>query len=97
IDPALPEKMPPVGSSREAVGILKPELAERWNLSREVVVSAGGGDNMMGAIGTANVVPGRVTASLGTSGTIYAYSEKPVIDAGGEIAGFCDSTDAWLA
>jgi xylulokinase len=51
---------------------------------------------MMGAIGTGNVSPGRVTASLGTSGTIYAYSEKPVIDPAGEIAGFCDSTDAWL-
>ncbi len=27
---------------------------------------------------------------------IYAYSEKPVIDPEGDIAGFCDSTDAWL-
>ena len=96
IDSALPEKMPAVGSSRKPVGGLKPELAGRWSLSREVVVSAGGGDNMMGAIGTANVVPGRVTASLGTSGTIYAYSAQPVVDSQGEIAGFCDSTDAWL-
>jgi xylulokinase len=96
IDPALPEKMPPLGSSRVAVGTLKPELAKRWNLSGDVVVSAGGGDNMMGAIGTANVLPGRITASLGTSGTIYAYSKKPVIDPVGEIAAFCDSTDAWL-
>ncbi len=30
---------------------------------------------MMAAIGTGNVVPGVVTASLGTSGTIYAYSD----------------------
>ncbi len=96
IDKALPEKMPKVDSSRKAAGTLKPELAALWDLPREVVVSAGGGDNMMGAIGTANVVPGRVTASLGTSGTIYAYSAKPVTDARGEIAGFCDSTDAWL-
>ena len=96
IDPGLAEKMPAVQSSRKAAGMLKPELAALWNLPREVVVSAGGGDNMMGAIGTANVTPGRVTASLGTSGTIYAYSEKPVTDAKGEIAGFCDSTDAWL-
>jgi xylulokinase len=51
---------------------------------------------MMGAIGTGNVVPGRVTASLGTSGTIYAYSDKPITDFKGEVAGFCDSTDAWL-
>ena len=96
IDPALPEKMPPLESSRKPVGTLKSELAKRWNLSPDVIVSAGGGDNMMGAIGTANVVPGRVTASIGTSGTIYAYSGQPVIDPVGEIAGFCDSTDAWL-
>ena len=96
IDPALPERMPPLESSRKPVGYLKPELSRRWDLAPDVVVSAGGGDNMMGAIGTANVVPGRVTASIGTSGTIYAYSAQPVIDPLGEIAGFCDSTDAWL-
>jgi xylulokinase len=96
IDPSLPEKMPPLGSSREPHGTLKPEWAKRWNLSAGVVISAGGGDNMMGAIGTSNTSAGRVTASLGTSGTLYAYSEKPVIDPQGEVAGFCDSTDAWL-
>lgn len=96
IDAGLPEKMPALESSRKGAGTLKAELAALWNLPKDIVVSAGGGDNMMGAIGTANVVPGRVTASLGTSGTIYAYSQKPVTDAKGEIAGFCDSTDAWL-
>jgi xylulokinase len=96
IDPALVEKMPPLGSSRKPAGMLLPDLAKSWGLPIDVVVSAGGGDNMMGAIGTGNTAPGRVTASLGTSGTIYAYSEKPVIDPMGEVAGFCDSTDAWL-
>jgi xylulokinase len=51
---------------------------------------------MMGAIGTGNVSPGVVTASFGTSGTIYAYAEKPVIDPEGEIAAFCSSTGGWL-
>jgi xylulokinase len=96
IDPNLEEKLPPLRSSREPAGTLRPELAQRWQLPDGVVISAGGGDNMMGAIGTGNVAPGRVTASLGTSGTIYAYSQEPVIDSLGEIAGFCDSTDAWL-
>jgi xylulokinase len=96
IDPALREKMPALASSALAVGTLQPDLAQRWNLPAGIVISAGGGDNMMGAIGTGNVAPGRVTASLGTSGTIYAYSDKPVIDPEGEIAGFCDSTNAWL-
>ncbi len=96
IDPALAEKMPPPGSSTKPAGMLLPHLAQKWDLPIDVIVSSGGGDNMMGAIGTGNTAPGRVTASLGTSGTIYAYSDKPVIDPGGEVAGFCDSTDGWL-
>jgi xylulokinase len=96
IDIALMDKLPELTSSREPGGELKADLVKRWNLSGTVIVSAGGGDNMMGAIGTANVEPGRVTASLGTSGTLFAYSAKPAIDPKGEIAAFCDSTDAWL-
>jgi sugar (pentulose or hexulose) kinase len=37
-----------------------------------------------------------VTASFGTSGTIYACAAKPVVDQKGEIAAFCDSTNRWL-
>ena len=51
---------------------------------------------MMGAIGTGNVKPGVVTASFGTSGTIYAHAEKPVVDPRGEIAAFCGSTGGWM-
>jgi xylulokinase len=96
IDIALMDKLPELMSSREPGGELKADLVKRWNLPGTVIVSAGGGDNMVGAIGTANVEPGRVTASLGTSGTLFAYSAKPAVDPKGEIAAFCDSTDAWL-
>jgi xylulokinase len=51
---------------------------------------------MMGAIGTGNVVPGRLTMSLGTSGTLYAHSERPIVDPKGNIAAFCGSTGGWL-
>jgi xylulokinase len=96
IDPRLGEMLPPLQSSRQPVGELKPDLATAWGLPPGILVSAGGGDNMMGAIGTGNVTPGCVTASLGTSGTLYACMDRPVIDPQGEIAAFCDSTDAWL-
>jgi sugar (pentulose or hexulose) kinase len=66
------------------------------DLNPGVLVSAGGGDNMMGAIGTGNTRAGVITASFGTSGTIYACAEKPVVDPEGEIAAFCDSTNRWL-
>jgi len=96
IDPALASKLPDLQSSLNPAGTLRPELAQKWGLSPDTLVSAGGGDNMMTAIGTGNIAEGRVTASLGTSGTIFAYSKRPVTDTLGEVAGFCDSTDAWM-
>lgn len=96
IDKNLADWLPPLAPSHGAAGTLRPELAAKYGFSPEVIVSAGGGDNMMGAIGTGNVTPGVVTASLGTSGTIYAFSQKPVIDPHGEIAAFCSSTGGWL-
>ncbi|MHB1305827.1 MAG: xylulokinase [Limisphaerales bacterium] len=96
IDPDLAAKLPPLQSSDQPVGRLQASTARALGLDTEVLVSAGGGDNMMGAIGTGNTRPGVVTASFGTSGTIYACSESPVIDPRGEIAAFCDSTNRWL-
>ncbi|MBV9298250.1 MAG: xylulokinase [Verrucomicrobia bacterium] len=96
IDEGLFGKLPPVGSSRQAVGLLRENLRAKWGLKSSPIISAGGGDNMMGAIGTGNVSAGVVTASLGTSGTVYAYSAEPVVDPQGEVAAFCDSTDKWL-
>jgi len=96
VDPRAPEMFPEVGSSRSVHGTLRPELAEAWGLGDEVIVSAGGGDNMMGAIGTGNIIPGTITASFGTSGTLYGCVDQPIVDPRGEIAAFCDSTDHWL-
>jgi len=96
IDRRLASCLPPLSDSHEAVGTLRPELAKKFGFSTDVIVSAGGGDNMMGAIGTGNVRPGVVSASLGTSGTIFAFCKKPVVDPRGEIAAFCSSTGGWL-
>jgi xylulokinase len=96
IDPELGAKLPPLRSSHKPTGVLQPATAKLLDLNPGVLVSAGGGDNMMGAIGTGNTRPGVITASFGTSGTIYACADKPVIDPEGEIAAFCDSTNRWL-
>jgi xylulokinase len=96
IDPRVHDMLPPLGSSLAAHGTLREELRARWSLPAGIVVSAGGGDNMMGAIGTGNVRPGVVTASLGTSGTLFACAGQPVVDPQGEVAAFCDSADQWM-
>jgi len=80
----------------DCAGSLQAATARALGLNSGTLVSAGGGDNMMGAIGTGNTRQGVITASFGTSGTIYACSEKPVIDPQGEIGAFCDSTNRWL-
>ena len=96
IDAELMGKLPTLASSDSPAGVLSAATAKELGLSAGVLVSAGGGDNMMGAIGTGNTREGVVTASFGTSGTIYACAEKPVVDPRGEIAAFCDSTNRWL-
>ncbi len=96
IDADLAGKLPPLISSDKPAGALQPTTAKELGLNPGVLVSAGGGDNMMGAIGTGNTRQGIVTASFGTSGTIYACADQPVVDPAGEIAAFCDSTNHWL-
>lgn len=98
IDPErdLRECLPDVRLDNEEIGKLLPSAAKELGLPPDIPVSTGGGDNMMGAIGTGNVAPGIVTVSLGTSGTVYAYSDEPVIDTKGNIAAFCSSTGGWL-
>jgi D-xylulose kinase len=91
-----PGKLPRLISSDQPAGRLRERVARQLGLPPGLLVSAGGGDNMMGAIGTGNTREGIVTASFGTSGTIYACSERPVVDPRGEIAAFCDSTNRWL-
>ncbi|MBI4475048.1 MAG: xylulokinase [Acidobacteria bacterium] len=92
----LAEALPRLIASHEPVGIVRGEIAARFGFKNDVIVSSGGGDNMMAAIGTGNVVPGVVTASLGTSGAIYSFSNKPIVDDRGELAAFCSSDGHWL-
>jgi xylulokinase len=98
IDPErdLTECLPPLRLTNDAIGTLRPRIGAMTGLPAGVPVSIGGGDNMMGAIGTGNVAVGRLTMSLGTSGTVYAFSEKPAIDPNGQIAAFCSSNGGWL-
>lgn len=75
---------------------IAPAIAEDLGLPRTVRVAAGGGDNMMAAIGTGNVAPGVLSMSLGTSGTLFAHAARPVVDDTAGWAAFCSSTGGWL-
>ncbi|OOS06040.1 xylulokinase [[Haemophilus] felis] len=88
--------LPPLRSAQQKAGVVRAEIAKLLGLSEQVLVASGGGDNMLGAIGTGNIQQGIVTMSLGTSGTLYAYTDQPLSDLPKEIANFCSSTNGWL-
>jgi len=98
IDPSgrLEAALPELIESDQPVGRLRPALAMRLGLNPKAIVSSGGGDNMMGAIGTGNISPGAITMSLGTSGTLYAYADQPRIGSQPSVATFCSSSGGWL-
>ena len=98
IDPSgrLEAALPELIESHQPVGTLRPELAARLGLNPQALVASGGGDNMMGAIGTGNIEPGAITMSLGTSGTLYAFAHEPRVNPEPAVATFCSSSGGWL-
>jgi xylulokinase len=80
----------------EPAGKVRSEAAEQFGIPEGIPVSSGGGDNMMGAVGTGTIRDGVLTMSLGTSGTLYGYSDKPIVDPDGNLAAFCSSSGGWL-
>jgi len=96
VDPRLSEMLPPILPAGAPAGGLSKAGADLLGLSEGITVAAGGGDNMMSAIGSGATRPGILVVSIGTSGTAFAYSGRPIIDPEGLIAAFCDSTGGWL-
>ena len=92
LETCLPKLLAP----NDIVGTITSETASNFGFSSDVIVSVGGGDNMMAAIGTGNIEDGQLTASLGTSGTLFAHSDEPIVDKDGLLAAFCSSTGGWL-
>ncbi|MFC5433019.1 xylulokinase [Microbacterium suwonense] len=58
-------------------------------------VAPGAGDNAGAALGVGAGL-GDVVVSIGTSGTVFAVSERPVHDSTGTIAGFADAAGRFL-
>lgn len=59
------------------------------------MVGAGAGDNAAAALGL-GASTGDVVVSIGTSGTVFAVTDRPVRDATGTVAGFADAAGGFL-
>lgn len=96
IDEGLYDLLAPLIASDTKAGTVSQKAAGLLGIPEGIPVSSGGGDNMMGAIGTGTVSDGFLTMSMGTSGTLYGYSDKPIADPEHGLSGFCSSTGGWL-
>jgi len=84
-----PDILPKVFESPEIASHVSQEGAAATGLSEGTPVAAGAGDQAAGAVGMGIVAPGDVSATIGTSGVVFAATSKPVLEPEGRIHTFC--------
>ncbi len=68
--------MPRLVEGNAVAGRLRPELAARWRMAGRPVLAGGAGDNAAGAVGLSAICPGDAFVSLGTSGVLFATTDR---------------------
>jgi xylulokinase len=81
--------LPQVFESPEVSGMVSAEGSAATGLRVGTPVVAGAGDQAAGAIGMGVVKPGMVSATIGTSGVVFAATARPSLDPLGRIHTFC--------
>lgn len=74
------DKFPPCSASTEILGPVTPEAAARTGLSEKTLVTNGGSDQCMQAIGNGIVTDGIFSSNIGTGGQVSAGMAKPFYD-----------------
>jgi xylulokinase len=88
--------LPDVYESPEVTGQVSAAGAEATGLAEGTPVVAGAGDQAAGAVGMGVVRPGVVSATIGTSGVVFAATDRPARDQLGRIHTFCHAVpDRW--
>ncbi len=86
IDKAL---LPSLHESPEVTGTLHDRGAAALGLRSGIPVVGGAGDQAAGAVGNGIVSQGVVSATLGTSGVVFAHSDQPTRDPEGRVHTMC--------
>jgi xylulokinase len=81
--------LPNLFESPEVCGRVSARGAEATSLKIGTPVVAGAGDQAAGAVGMGIVRPGTVSATIGTSGVVFAATDGPALDPKGRIHTFC--------
>ena len=86
IDPSC---LPPLFESPDVCATISASGAAATGLLQGTPVVAGAGDQAAGAVGLGIVSPGAVHATIGTSGVVFAATDRPALDPKGRLHTFC--------
>jgi xylulokinase len=87
---AIDERLlPALFESPDVCGKISAEGAAAMGLRQGTPVVAGAGDQAAGAVGMGIVAPGTVSATIGTSGVVFAATDRPALEPGGRLHTFC--------
>jgi xylulokinase len=81
--------LPSLHESRDVCGKISSEGAEATGLKHGTPVVAGAGDQAAGAIGMGVIRAGVVSATIGSSGVVFAATDRPAMDQQGRLHTFC--------
>jgi len=81
--------LPALYESPDVCGKVSARAAAATGLKAGTPVVAGAGDQAAGATGMGIVTPGAVSATIGTSGVVFAATDAPALDRKGRLHTFC--------
>lgn len=81
--------LPKLFESQEICGSLSEAGARETGLRKGTPVVAGAGDQAAGAVGMGITRAGVVSATIGTSGVVFAATDRPSLDPKGRLHTFC--------
>ena len=84
-----PHSLPPLFESPDVCASVAEEGAKATGLRQGTPLVAGAGDQAAGAVGLGIVRPGAVHATIGTSGVVFAATDRPALDPKGRLHTFC--------
>jgi xylulokinase len=88
--------LPDVFESPQVCARLSREAAAAVGIPEGTPIVAGAGDQAAGAIGMGITRPGAVSVTIGTSGVVFAATDRPAIDPKGRLHTFCHAVpDRW--
>lgn len=88
--------LPYVFESPDVSGRVTERAAACTGLEPGTPVVGGAGDQAASAVGNGIVEPGVVSCTIGTSGVVFAYTQRPAYDAEGRVHTFCHAVPgAW--